>query len=375
MKRKRGLKIFVGYQIESKFHDLDKLKEAIDKVKKKVEDKENVRIEVQYGEFPPGKFLFKEVLHAIKNCEISIFDISENCPNVLIEVGMAYGDYKRVVLLKNSLSKKDYCIPSDIGAPIYVPYKNNDAICEDNTCDQIADGILDYCKTIPRPIPYFKSLWGFNENDHVYIICPELPEPKKKQEPEPEEFLYLGKYGDIDSFMIVYTSLNKLYPRLKIDFCTSKEFKEYPGTSYQDNLILIGGPDYNKITEAFMKYTPFEFLEENETTILRNKLSNQRFKSNIERGIDYGFFFKIPNPSTNKKLIMINGIHTYGVYGAAKCFSLFDEQDIPSNNCKEVIEKWGDDPNFAIILETNIIDTRVMTPKINRKDLKIRVNP
>ncbi len=66
---------------------------------------------------------------------------------------------------------------------------------------------------------------------------------------------------------------------------------------------------------------------------------------------------------------MINGIHTYGVYGAAKCFSLFDEQDIPSNNCKEVIEKLGDDPNFTIILRTKIIHRKVMTPRINRKDL------
>lgn len=369
MKRKRRLKIFVGCQIDSKFHDFDKLREAIGKVQRKVEDKENVRTEVQYGKFAPGKSLFREVLHAIKNCEISIFDISENNLSVLIEVGMAYGDHKRVVLLKNSLSKKDYCIPSDIGAFIYVPYENNEAICDDNTCDQITDGILDYCKTIPRSILYFKSLWGFNENDHVYIICPELPEPKKKQELEPEEYLYLGKYGDIDSFREAHISLSKLYPRLKIDSCTSKEFKEYSGTSYEDNLILIGGPDYNKITEEFMKHTPFEFLEENETTILGNKSSNQRFKSNIGKGIDYGFFCKIPNPWSNKKLIMINGIHTYGVHGAAKCFSLFDEQDIPSNNCKEVIEELGDDPNFAIILETNIIDKRVMTPKINRKDL------
>ena len=144
MRSKRKVKIFVGYQIESRYHEVDKIKEAINKVKGKVEMEENVDIGIQYGEFPAGRFLFSEVFNAIRNCEIAIFDISENNANVLIEVGIAYGNNRYVILLKNELSKEEHKVPSDVGAFIYVPYENNDAISIDDTCNEIADAILGF---------------------------------------------------------------------------------------------------------------------------------------------------------------------------------------------------------------------------------------
>jgi len=92
----------------------------------------------------------------------------------------------------------------------------------------------------------------------------------------------------------------------------------------------------------------------------------------VEEFTDYGFFLKIPNPNNkNKKLIMINGIHTYGVYGTAKCFSLYDdhEKDVVQNNCKKVVDKFGNDPNFAIVVEVKTINKKVVTPEIKQDEL------
>lgn len=376
--KKRKLKIFAGYQINSEYHDTKDVKQTILKVKEVVEKEfPNIELDIKFGEFEAGKVLFNEVLSAIKECEIAIFDISENNPNVLIEVGLAYGNNKQVILLKNELSKEKFEIPSDIGAFIYVPYKNKMAIYE--TCDKIANSIFIYLKESPKSLLYFKSLWGFRETDQVYIVCPELEEPEKRQYPEPQEFLYLGKYGDIDSLIVVYSSLNKIYPQLNITFCTSEEFVNIPGNPYASNIILIGGPDYNKITEHFMEYTPFEFSQSgNDETILvdnqRNRVFKPEFKSqkDFEEVIDYGFFLKIPNPyNPDKKLIIINGIHTYGVYGAAKCFSIYDEHEIniAKHNCKTVIESLGDDPNFAIVVEVKCINKKIGTPQIRKEEL------
>ncbi|MCL0093225.1 hypothetical protein M1N92_06235, partial [Dehalococcoidia bacterium] len=160
--------------------------------------------------------------------------------------------------------------------------------------------------------------------------------------------------------------------------CTGEEFDKFPGNPYADNLILIGGPDYNRITRVFMKNTPFEFVEENGVTILKDRSRGQTFRSQfiehegIEEVIDFGFFLKILNPNNpNKKLIMINGIHTYGVYGAAKCFSQYDEREmgISYRNCKEVISEFGDDPTFAVMLEVKSINKKIGIPKIKREDL------
>lgn len=376
--KKRKLKVFVGYQINSEYHDTKDLKQSIFKVKETVEKKfPTIELDIKFGEFKAGKLLFNEVFSAIKECEIAIFDISENNPNVLIEVGLAYGNNKQVILLKNELSKEKFKVPSDIGAFIYVSYKNKKAIYE--TYDEIANSILTYLEESPESLLYFKSLWGFREADQVYIVCPELEEPEKRQYPEPQEFLYLGKYGDIDSLIAVYSSLNKIYPQLSIKFCTSEEFENIPGNSYASNLILIGGPDYNKVTEHFMKHTPFEFSQdENGETILVYKQVGHIFKpkfklqQEIEEIVDYGFFLKIPNPyNPDKKLIMINGVHTYGVYGSAKCFSLYDEHEINivKNNYKTVIESLGDDPNFAVVVRVECMNKKIGIPQIRKEEL------
>lgn len=374
----RKIKVFVGYQINSEYHEPENLKQTIFKVKEIVERNfPNVNLEIKFGEFVAGKVLFNEVLSAIKDCEIAIFDISENNPNVLIEVGLAYGNSKQVVLLKNELSKEKFKVPSDISPFIYVPYKDNKGIYE--TCDKVANSILAYLKESPKSILYFKSLWGFYETDQVYIVCPELEEPEKRQHPEPQEFLYLGKYGDIDSLIVVYSSLNKIYSQLNIKFCTSEEFKYIPGNPYASNLILIGGPDYNKVTEHFMEQTPFEFSQNStDETILVHKQKNQVFKpefksqKNIEEVTDYGFFVKMPNPyNPDKKLIMINGIHTYGVYGTAKCFSIYDEYElnVAKDNCKTVIESLGDDPSFAVVVKVKCINKKIGIPRIRKEEL------
>lgn len=377
-KKKRRITIFVGYQINSDYHASKDLKDAIFQVKKIIENQiPNIDLDIKFGEFEAGRILWDEVFNTIKKCDVAIFDISENNPNVLIEVGLAYGNNKHVILLKNEISKERFKIPSDISPFIYIPYKNKEVIAA--ICNKIAESITNYLKEIPKPMLYFRSLWGFDETDQVYIVCPELEEPEKRQYPEPQEFLYLGKYGDIDSLIVVYSSLNKFYPNLNIKFCTSEEFKNIPGNPYASNLILVGGSDYNKVTEAFMRHTPFKFAQdEKDETILIYKKRNQIFKSEFklkeghEEVIDYGFFLKIQNPhNPDKKIIMINGIHTYGVYGAAKCFSWYDEHEIniAKDNCKTVIDSLGDDPNFAIVVRVECINKKIGIPQIKKEEL------
>ena len=50
-----------------------------------------VELIIEYGEFAPGTQLWGEILEKITSSDISIFDISENNPNVLLEVGISFG--------------------------------------------------------------------------------------------------------------------------------------------------------------------------------------------------------------------------------------------------------------------------------------------
>ena len=207
--------IFLGYQLHSEFHEKEEINIFLKKITNILKRQYNLDIQITIGEFVPGKILYSEVLNSIKGCEIALFDISENNPNVLIEVGIALGFNKKVILLKNKISKLK--TPADINAYIYFPY---DKINSLESCKQLAKTINIHSKNIIKsPYNNFYSLWGFSENDEIFIVCPEGPNPDRKQFPEPEEFLYLGKYGDIDSLIVIFSSLKRLYPKSNIKFC------------------------------------------------------------------------------------------------------------------------------------------------------------
>ena len=362
--------IFLGYQLHSEFHEKEEINIFLKKITNILKRQYNLDIQITIGEFVPGKILYSEVLNSIKGCEIALFDISENNPNVLIEVGIALGFNKKVILLKNKISKLK--TPADINAYIYFPY---DKINSLESCKQLAKTINIHSKNIIKsPYNNFYSLWGFSENDEIFIVCPEGPNPDRKQFPEPEEFLYLGKYGDIDSLIVIFSSLKRLYPKSNIKFCTSEEFKQLPGNPHANNLIIIGGPDYNQIAEYYKRYSPYDFQYKKDEVFLINRKNKKRYKSKISEMevIDYGFFVKRCNPNNpNKKLILISGIHTYGVYGCAKIFSLYEEaeESIAEKNCREVSRKHGIDPSIAILVEVRGIRNKVQIPEVKIKDV------
>jgi hypothetical protein len=376
---KRVLKVFVGYQLKSKFHTSSYLKTIISqKIGTSVKKKLGITLDCQFGDkFTAGGFLFSQVQDAINNCEVAIFDISENNPNVMIEVGMALGAKKFTIIIKNESSSHEFPIPSDIKAFIYIPYKKLE-----NIIHRVKTAISNYSKNLTPSHLFYKQIWGFSSNDIVHIVCPELEEPYNRQNPEDNEFLYLGKYGDIDSLITLFSSLSKLYPNINFKFCTGKEFKGLRPAPNPENLILLGGPDYNPITKYYMNKTkkiPYKFIVVNDSSIgIKLPKKGQTIEAcfededNSRQGSDCGFFVKFCNPyNKNKRVFMINGIHTYGVYGAAKCFSVCQDgdNDVSIENCKKVINKIGDNCNFAVHFSVQIMQNETGIPTIKTANI------
>ena len=82
---------------------------------------------------------------------------------------------------------------------------------------------------------------------------------------------------------------------------------------------------------------------------------------------DFGLFVKIPNPFNRKKfLFIINGIRTYGVIGAAKCFTL-EEQAI--ENCNTIYKRLEIGANFAALIKIPLINNYVVPPNLATGDL------
>jgi hypothetical protein len=82
---------------------------------------------------------------------------------------------------------------------------------------------------------------------------------------------------------------------------------------------------------------------------------------------DYGYFARFPNPFNPKSsVILIHGIHTFGVWGAAKAFS-----DHPSaqENIKKLMDKLKIDDikqaSFECFFSVDVLQQSVVCPSID----------
>lgn len=375
----KRIRIFVGYQFCSAYYEIDDIKFMMEKLKERLYKTQNILLEVKFGELPVGNILWNEIIDSISKADITIFDISENNPNVMIEVGLSYGFKKNVLLLKNKESLEAYPKPSDLSGTIIIEYENKENLASEKILNALERGIIRFLKETHAPAYYFKELWGFGEYDEVLVVCSELDEPEKRQHPEPNEFIYLGKYGDVDALVETLITLHRLYPNLKVIFRSANEINMVP-QELSTHIILIGGPDYNKLTRIFEKYSPFSYLrgEKEEDIFIKRKSTNEVFIPFVEdeligKFIDYGFFVKMKNPyNPLKKLIMIGGAHTYGVFGAIKAFSYFsnDKKEISYQNCVSIIDALGNDPEFAILFKVESVGCTVLTPKVDLSNIE-----
>ena len=374
------LRVFVGLRLRSEFHDIEDMKSLMNTLSNNLRKSDRISLDVQYGKFPPGSILWDEITNAISRSDICIFDISENNPNVMMEVGLALGLGKQVFMLKNKKSEKQYPKPSDVPS-VYVPYEGNRQLNSANTLEELTIGFKNYMEKTHKSEYLFKSIWGFDDNDSITVICSELDKPEMRMYPEKNEFIYLSKYGDVDTLVEVIITLNKLYPNAEVLHHTGEEVKQ-GRVPYTGNIVLIGGPDYNAATRLFEELVPYEYKcgkggpndiylhdrETNETYYpeFREEAGHQKVK-------DFGFFAKVRNPhNPDNKLVLIGGSHTYGVYGAAKAFSYEGEtkEGIQYQNCKLVTNAVGYGQEFCTIFEVHGADQTIDIPRVNLKRLR-----
>src|SRR5688500_1199115 len=104
------LKSFIGFQHNSSYHTM----EDIETLHLKTNNyftriKHIISFDFSVGVFNVGENMVNEVQRKIKDCDVAIFDISENNANVFFEAGFAFGRKKHVVFLK--------CLKSVVSTP------------------------------------------------------------------------------------------------------------------------------------------------------------------------------------------------------------------------------------------------------------------
>lgn len=355
------LKTFIGYQIKSKYHtrkDFKLMGEALNGYLNKLSPR--IQLEIEFGEFPPGARLWDEVISKIASSHVTIFDISENNPNVLLEAGMAFGMGNHVVFLRSNQS--DNSVPSDLKSFIYLPYQNKSTLLQESFLHSIADSIKFYLERSHDPYFYHRLLWSLNPVSNTVIVPGRLPENRTGN--RFEDYIHIRTYSDLDAVFSVIETIHRLYPKMNISIQSANAVNDLPKNWEQSNIIVIGGPDFNHITKEFEDLCPIEYKygPGKDDIWLLHKITGVEYRPEFytengkNRAKDYGFFLKInPGKFNTARMIFIGGAHAWGVYGAAMLLSCkgCDKSAASYINAKVLTENFGSDPSLLIPVEVN----------------------
>ncbi|TVL97340.1 MAG: hypothetical protein CV087_22455 [Candidatus Brocadia sp. WS118] len=138
----------------------------------------------------------------------------------------------------------------------------------------------------------------------------------------------------------------------------------FSGDRYQDNLVLLGGPDANKLTREFYSKldTKFKFgnPDKNEISLFDSYDKStyfSHFNNKNQVTGDYGFAFKTINPlNPETSIIIIAGCLGFGTCAAAQLFE--------SSRLLSAIKGYEGENGFEALVFSEIINDWTQKPKI-----------
>lgn len=377
-KHYRSINIFVSHPFVPKnaTYDLksfrDNIKKLITKagniVKKEHQDFD-IKIVFDFNDFKES--LPQQVESNIRNSHLAIVDITENKANIFYEYGLLYGLNVPILPIKAESSLKKFPLPSDVKNQLIITYKNFDELIK--TCvERLADELRILLHYDSLANIYLNKIWFSSDVGNIHVVTSTEGEKREKFAlPTSDNYMLLESLGDKDSLLEVMSFLNRNYRNTNSSMYAADS---YPN-NMEGNFVVIGGPgdeegDGNKICKNFMDRMDVKVTYSNDCEKLlfgRKKFTATKVKNKTVQ--DYGYYARFPNPfNPNSTVVLIHGIHTFGVLGAAKAFS-----DHPSaqGNIRKVLKKLKLDnikqASFECFFPVEVYQQTVVCPEIDEE--------
>lgn len=372
----RSINIFVSHPFEPKnpTYDIDKFRTNI---KLLISNAENL-VRKEYQDFEiETTFVFNDLFdglpqqieNKIRSSHLGIVDITENKANIFFEYGLLYGLDIPVLLIKTAESMTSFPIPADIKDRLPIVYENFDKLL-DTVVNNLADSFKKILHNDSLANIYLNMIWFPNDVKTVHVVTSTESEKRVQfAAPESDNYMLLESLGDKDSLLSVVTFLNRHYRNINISLYAADSFTG----SLEDNIVVIGGPgddegDGNPVCEIFSNkmQVKISYSEDCEKLFYKGQEYVAEKKGN-KTVKDWGYFARFQNPfNPRTSVVLVHGIHTFGVLGAAKVFS-----DHPSaqGNIRKVMKKLNLDDikkaSFECFFPVDILQQSVVCPDID----------
>jgi hypothetical protein len=376
----RSVSIFVSHPFEPKntAYDIEKFRTSI---KLLISQAENI-VRKEYQDFEiETTFVFNDLFEGlpqqieakIRSSHLGIVDITENKPNIFFEYGLLYGLNIPVLIIKSKDSMGSFPIPADLKDRLPQVYEGLDKMVE--TC---TNELAIYFKKLIHNDSlyniYLNKIWFPNDVGTIHVITStEFEKREQFSSPEADNWMLLESLGDKDSLLSVYGFLNRNYRNINVPLYAADAFSG----SLEENLVVIGGPgdedgDGNSICRILTEKMEVKIgYSEDCEKMIYNGVEYTALKKGNKTIKDYGYFARFPNPlNPRSSVVLVHGIHTFGVLGAAKAFS-----DHPSaqGNIRKVLHKFSLDDikqaSFECFFPVDVLQQTVMCPEIDENNI------
>lgn len=294
-----------------------------------------------------------------------IVDISDNNPNVLYELG--YADALKMdsaIITKSRREIETYEVPTNIIMKNRIEYEKIGDVKGElaRALEERVRSLLD----APPGIGDIRKLWFPQDARLIRVVGPRSQVKTEFSDAEYPDYDRLHKTGDKAAIFEILILLTRLYPDADIRVEMADEFDMESGQA--DNMAVVGGPgirgvDGNSVHRAISEQmnSKISYTDDCETMKIGDRGFSASY-SGLALTKDYGCFARIRNPyNAASAIVMIHGIHTSGVLGAAR---MFGDGARARKNVARILDELGDDPRFECVVPIRVRNGMLEEPEV-----------
>lgn len=224
------------------------------------------------------------------------------------------------------------------------------------------------------PVVARKS-WKFTDDGPLTFICAQLPgaEASPLSDPASPNYTELLGFGDLDALVELWGHVRMENPHMDVFY---KPAPRVTADDLSGHVVIVGGVGWNDVTRRILDLTHLPVTQTEDPAIKTGDIFVSQIGGTEKRYLptwspadskkliqDVGLLVRMRNPlNSNRTLTMCNGIHSRGVFGAAR--SLTDKR-LRESNERYIARNFPDSQEFGILMNVQVIEGVAMTPDFN----------
>jgi transcriptional regulator with XRE-family HTH domain len=220
-----------------------------------------------------------------------------------------------------------------------------------------------------------RSSWRFADDGPLTFVCAQLPgaEASPLSDPDSPNYTELLGFGDLDALVELWGHVRMENPHMDVFY---KSAPRLAADDLSGHVVIVGGVGWNDVTRRIIDLTHLPVTQMEDPAIKTGDIFVSHIDGNEERYLptwtstdppklteDVGLLVRMPNPlNSNLTLTMCNGIHSRGVFGAARTLT---DKRLRDSNERYLAENFPDSQQFGILMRVQVIEGVAMTPDFN----------